>query len=78
MNYRFGFLYSRDYPEREDIQSYFRRRTVVFGMAVNLWFFEGGANAKPSSSQGCNWLWKIWLSSSYFVPSKMSWNWLVV
>jgi hypothetical protein len=30
INNLFGYTYSRDYSEREEIQSYFGRRTVVF------------------------------------------------
>jgi|GEM_PF-2735001 len=36
INNLFGYTFSRDYSEREEIQSYFGRRTVVFGVAVNL------------------------------------------
>jgi vitamin B12 transporter len=36
INNLFGYTYSRDYSERDEIQSYFGRRTVVFGVAVNL------------------------------------------
>jgi hypothetical protein len=35
-SYLFGYTYPHDYPEREEIQSYFGRRTVVFGVAVNM------------------------------------------
>jgi len=41
INNLFGYTYSRDYSEREEIQSYFGRRTVVFGVAVNLWYWYG-------------------------------------
>jgi vitamin B12 transporter len=36
INNLFGYTHSRDYSKREEIQSYFGRRTVVFGVAVNL------------------------------------------
>jgi vitamin B12 transporter len=32
----FGYSYSDDYSERHAIRSYFGRRTIVFGMALNL------------------------------------------
>ncbi len=32
----FGYTYSRDYSERREISSYFGRRTIVVGMALNL------------------------------------------
>jgi hypothetical protein len=36
INNLFGYTYSRDYSERDEIQSYFGRRTVVVRVAVNL------------------------------------------
>ena len=36
INNVFCYIYLRDYSDREEIQSYLGRRTVVFGVAVNL------------------------------------------
>jgi hypothetical protein len=36
INNLFGYAYSHDYSEREAVRSYFGRRTVVLGIAVNL------------------------------------------
>jgi len=32
----FGYTYSGDYSKRDEIQSYFRSRTVEVGVVVNL------------------------------------------